>query len=219
MSQDKSFFVSRTELLAWLNGLLQLDYKKVEDCASGAIAEHLLAPQILTAIRDDPRWPAMARDRRDHEGCVLSRAARAFTVCGALVQVLLTAKSWIRSSQVCMKAAQLVTPAQRTSSPCAAAMLAGKVPMSKVNFGAKVEYEFVNNYKILQKVFDKCGVDKVRPMHSLMAFAGCRICVTLLPRLCLRRYLCCGFGQPRSRLRWASWSRQNIRTTWSFCSG
>lgn len=59
MSQDKSFFVSRTELLAWLNGLLQLDYKKVEDCASGAIAEHLLAPQILTAIRDDPRWPAI----------------------------------------------------------------------------------------------------------------------------------------------------------------
>ena len=36
MSQDKSFFVSRTELLAWLNDLLQLDYKKVEDCASGA---------------------------------------------------------------------------------------------------------------------------------------------------------------------------------------
>ena len=50
-------------------------------------------------------------------------------------------------------------------------VLAGKVPMSKVNFGAKVEYEFVNNYKILQKVFDKCGVDKVRPMHPLMAFA------------------------------------------------
>ena len=88
MSQDKSFFVSRTELLAWLNDLLQLDYKKVEDCASGAIAEHRLRHRFFL------------RDRRGRERCVSSRAVREFTVCRALVQVLPTAKSWIRSSQV-----------------------------------------------------------------------------------------------------------------------
>ena len=38
----------------------------------------------------------------------------------------------------------------------------GAVQMSRVCFKARSEYEFVNNYKILQKVFDKCAVDKVR---------------------------------------------------------
>jgi hypothetical protein len=32
--------------------------------------------------------------------------------------------------------------------------------MSKVNWKAKVDYEFLNNYKILQAVFDKFGIKK-----------------------------------------------------------
>jgi len=35
-----------------------------------------------------------------------------------------------------------------------------KVPLSKVNYNAKLEYEYVNNFKVLQSVFDKMGIDK-----------------------------------------------------------
>ncbi|CAO0794427.1 unnamed protein product [Mucor circinelloides] len=74
---------SRTELLAWLNDLLQTRYTKVEQAGTGAAY-----CQIFDSIYGD-------------------------------------------------------------------------VPVSKVKFEAKLEYEYVGNYKILQNVFKKHKVDKV----------------------------------------------------------
>jgi hypothetical protein len=101
MSQDKSFFVSRTELLAWLNDLLQLDYKKVEDCASGACTLECLGARSCCHCLIGQTARVRASSGR----------IRALTLCGPLVQVLPTARSWIRSSQVrTITAAQLATP-------------------------------------------------------------------------------------------------------------
>lgn len=34
--------------------------------------------------------------------------------------------------------------------------------MKKVKFDAKLEHEYIQNWKILQNGFKKCGIDKVR---------------------------------------------------------
>eukprot|EP01122_Echinamoeba_exundans_P001962 TRINITY_DN11931_c0_g1_i1.p1 TRINITY_DN11931_c0_g1~~TRINITY_DN11931_c0_g1_i1.p1 ORF type:complete len:334 (+),score=125.60 TRINITY_DN11931_c0_g1_i1:54-1055(+) len=65
------------------------------------------------------------------------------------------------------------TKVEETASGAAAcqimdAMFPGKVPLGKVNFNAKQEYEFLNNYKVLQTSFQKAGVDKFIPVDKLV---------------------------------------------------
>ncbi|EGF77899.1 hypothetical protein BATDEDRAFT_13492 [Batrachochytrium dendrobatidis JAM81] len=81
---------SRTELLAWLNDLCQINQAKIEQCGSGVA--HCV---IMDSIYRD-------------------------------------------------------------------------VPMSKVKFGAKHEYEYVSNFKVLQAVFDKHKIDNTIPVERLM---------------------------------------------------
>jgi len=38
---DPAYFVGRKELLAWINGFLDLDYTKVEEMSSGALPLHV----------------------------------------------------------------------------------------------------------------------------------------------------------------------------------
>lgn len=48
------------------------------------------------------------------------------------------------------------------------ALYPGKVPLSKVNFNAKFEYEYLKNFTILQAVFDKVGIDKRIDVNTLV---------------------------------------------------
>lgn len=44
----------------------------------------------------------------------------------------------------------------------------GNVPMSRINFGARHEYESLTNYKVLQNVFNKNRIDKPIPVDRLV---------------------------------------------------
>eukprot|EP00695_Tsukubamonas_globosa_P002317 TRINITY_DN3436_c0_g1_i1.p2 TRINITY_DN3436_c0_g1~~TRINITY_DN3436_c0_g1_i1.p2 ORF type:complete len:126 (+),score=50.14 TRINITY_DN3436_c0_g1_i1:108-485(+) len=88
---DEAYFVSRGELLQWLNSTLDLNYTKVEQVCSGA----------------------------------------------AFCQLM-----------------DLLYP--------------GKVRLSKVNFAAKHEYEYIKNFKVLQDVFDKLDIKKAIDVNKLI---------------------------------------------------
>lgn len=48
----------------------------------------------------------------------------------------------------------------------------GSVPLKKVKFGAKLEHEYIHNFKLLQVGFKKMGVDKVSSLKLKGIAAG-----------------------------------------------
>lgn len=139
---------SRTELLQWLNDLLQLNYTKVEQCGTGAAY-----CQILDSIYG----------KHPHQYIFSPTLPLSLPLKGAPTPA---ANSHSYSPYVLLqlqtihRCAFLYFDALfNLSEPFP---LVGDVPLSRVKFTAKHEYEFLANFKVLQNVFKQHKVDKVR---------------------------------------------------------
>ena len=126
-------------------------------------------------------------------------------------QVLWRARLQTWCSQVRMASCRPLCPAV-TLTPAAVARrrccISGDVSMSKVKWDAKSDHEFINNYKILQRAFDKRGIVKVKLVgcfRGLVRSTDARVDVIVTS---------CD-----STLRWRSCVAPSIRTTWSSCNG
>jgi hypothetical protein len=145
---DAAFFVGKNELLTWLNELLQINYTKVEQCANGAAY-----CQIMDAI-----FPVCS-PKKVH--CL------EYTCHGSCKYVYTTRHAFCASTAACRPpCAWAEGQAHGVSRICLftdeLCALQGEVQMKKVNFDAKLEHDFVKNYKILQALFDKKQISKVR---------------------------------------------------------
>lgn len=49
------------------------------------------------------------------------------------------------------------------------------VMLKKVKFGAKLEHEYIHNFKLLQASFKKMGVEKVRDTHTASRWSQCTV--------------------------------------------
>lgn len=49
------------------------------------------------------------------------------------------------------------------------------VVLKKVKFGAKLEHEYIHNFKLLQAAFKRMGVEKVRGTHTASCGGQCTV--------------------------------------------
>lgn len=142
---------SRAELIGWVNDLLQLNYTKA-------------SRGLVTLLAADP-WLALCRSssavavRHD-----VPRPDPRLTLLADPSQAEPTRRSSTRS----IVSPFSCPPLRRLliSSRCAE-----DVPMSKIKMNANQEYEYINNFKVLQTIFKRHSIDKVRP--SLVVSTAC----------------------------------------------
>ncbi|KAL4508447.1 hypothetical protein ABPG72_003751 [Tetrahymena utriculariae] len=92
------------------------------------------------------------------------------------------------------------------------AMFPGKVPLQKVNWKAKLDWEFVNNLKVLQTAFTKLGIKRVIEVEKL---SKCKYQDNLEMIQWLMRFYECNCNKPLSEYDAAS-KRKGVEPDFSF---
>ena len=179
---NNAYFVGRREILSWINDFLGFNYTKIEECASAAAwcqIFHAMFPGLLPPLFFSVCTTLSTVCESNGVSVPLSLSLFAHT--RACVFLYLLPYTWACLIHV------LVAWTPFALSEC--------VNLSRVNFLAKHEHEFVHNWKILQAAFVKANLNKVRE-GSLCALnlAASRLSWSGVPAPCAVAYFLAPFA-------------------------
>jgi hypothetical protein len=160
---DGAYFVGRNEILAWINATLQLGLSKVEE-VSAASRPVPFRSRFWVGSRSSPFAPVRISRLFHGIDLWLGGVRAASSGSGDVALFDLGARRSFRNGGLCA-----ISQAAAGAVACQLMDAAhpGAVPMHKVNFDAKTEYDMIQNYKVLQDVFNKLKITKVRPVSFL----------------------------------------------------
>lgn len=147
---DGAYFVGRNEILAWINTTLQLGLSKVEEVSSARPG--LSSRSVPFALVVEPRFPGSI--------------GRVPCSCGLAKRL-----GSVRVPETSGRLRGLQAASGAVACQLMDAAHPGAVPMHKVNFDAKTEYDMIQNYKVLQDVFNKLKITKVNHGFGFSPFS------------------------------------------------
>lgn len=150
--------LSRHDMLAWVNDSLHLNYSKIEQLCSGI---------GLGRLEGSSSTPSEAEIERALVGLgyvmkqLQSQRARRIPQTG--VGGSLLTRLWVEASDGKHAPCSLQSFLGAAYCQFMDMLFPGCIHLRKVKFQAKLEHEYIHNFKVLQAAFKKMSVDKVGP--------------------------------------------------------
>lgn len=152
--------LSRHDMLSWINESLQINYTKIEQLCSGINSHPSFAHDVYQRLEPVSQPIITAWISKGTRKIVCNVKWPPFSLCLSYALLFI-----IQYFHYCtwVFLIEEIFYFHTGAAYCnfMDMLFPGCLPLKKVKFQAKLEHEYIHNYKILQTSFKKAGVDKV----------------------------------------------------------